>query len=90
MGSVGQNYKCPWCGRVDNGGYTADWGPPYPICSEGAYGCLTHRLENEQQDSLAVRVDRLNGLFQHPPPRAAALTFIAQFVVPSKWDIAEN
>ena len=32
MGSVDDDYKCPWCGRVGNGGYAHD-GAGYPICT---------------------------------------------------------
>ena len=32
MGSVGDDFKCPWCGRVGNGGHVLD-PPPYPICT---------------------------------------------------------
>ena len=39
MGSVPDNYKCPLCGRVGNGGYALD-GVDFPICTEGHYSCL--------------------------------------------------
>ena len=39
MGSVGDNYKCPWCGRVGNGGYAPDW-LGYPICTDSENACL--------------------------------------------------
>lgn len=32
MGSVGDGFRCPLCGRVDNGGYAPD-GLGYPICT---------------------------------------------------------
>ena len=39
MGSVSDDYVCPWCGRVGNGGYAPDW-VGYPICTEGRFSCL--------------------------------------------------
>jgi hypothetical protein len=41
MGSVGPAFRCPWCGRIGNGGYAADW-IGYPICTEGDRSCLWH------------------------------------------------
>ena len=43
MGSVGEDYRCPWCGREGAGGYAPD-GIDYPICTEGQYSCLWHAL----------------------------------------------
>ena len=43
MGSVGENYKCPLCGRVGNGGYSMD-GIGFPICTEGDYSCLWYQV----------------------------------------------
>ena len=40
MGSVGDDYKCPLCGRVGNGGYALDGLLCGPICTEGTYSCL--------------------------------------------------
>ena len=45
MGSVGDNYVCPWRGRVGNGGY-ATYGVGYPICTEGHFSCLWFSLED--------------------------------------------
>ena len=39
MGSVGDSYKCPLCGRKGHGGYFND-GVGYPICTVGANSCL--------------------------------------------------
>jgi len=39
MGSVDDDYKCPLCGRVGNGGYALD-GVGFPICTEGDFSCL--------------------------------------------------
>ena len=45
MGSVGDNYVCPWCGRVGYGGYAPDW-VDYPICTEGPFSCLWFNMED--------------------------------------------
>jgi len=34
MGSVGEDYKCPLCGRVGNGGYAIDGIGIGPICTD--------------------------------------------------------
>ena len=39
MGSVGDNYRCRLCGRVDVGAYAPDW-LGYPICTKEHNGCL--------------------------------------------------
>ena len=39
MGSVSENYVCPWCGRRGNGGYAPDVAG-YPICTGGEFSCL--------------------------------------------------
>ena len=39
MGSVSENYLCPWCGLRGNGGYAPDE-VGYPICTEGQFSCL--------------------------------------------------
>ena len=43
MGSVPDNYKCPLCGRVGNGGYALD-GVGFPICTEGDFSCLWFQI----------------------------------------------
>ena len=49
MGSVSDDYKCPWCGRTGNGGYAPD-GIHYPICTEGDYSCLWYQVMEQQLD----------------------------------------
>ena len=41
MGSVGENYRCPLCGRVGMGGYALDGGPGRPVCDQGPHNCIT-------------------------------------------------
>ena len=43
MGSVGTEFACPWCGRVDVGGYSPDQ-VGYAICASGQYDCLTTKF----------------------------------------------
>ena len=43
MGSVLDDYKCPLCGRVGNGGYALD-GVGFPICTEGDFSCLWFQI----------------------------------------------
>ena len=43
MGSVPDDYKCPLCGRVGNGGYAMD-GVGFPICTEGDFSCLWFQI----------------------------------------------
>ena len=40
MGSVADDYLCPWCGRRGNGGYAMDGVDAGPICTDGNYSCL--------------------------------------------------
>ena len=48
MGSVGEDYKCPLCGRVGNGGYALDGCNVGPICTgeKVRYNCLDRVLDN--------------------------------------------
>ena len=39
MGSVGDDYRCPWCGRTGNVGYAPE-DVGYPICTNGSHSCL--------------------------------------------------
>ena len=43
MGSVPDDYQCPLCGRVGNGGYALD-GVGFPICTEGDFSCLWFQI----------------------------------------------
>ena len=46
MGSVGDNYKCPLCGRVGHGGYAMDW-VGYPTCDLCNFGQPRAALASE-------------------------------------------
>ena len=53
MGSVSENFQCPWCRRT-NGGYSPDW-VGYSICTQGAYSCLWHHsLDNQHTGETVV------------------------------------
>ena len=39
MGSVGENYRCPLCGRTGHGGYAMD-DIGYPVCTRAGNSCL--------------------------------------------------
>ncbi len=54
MGSVGDDYKCPCCGRVGNGGYALD-GINFPICTGGEHSCLWfHVLASQKLPTYIV------------------------------------
>ena len=62
MGSVGDDYVCPWCGRAGNGGYAPD---PigYPICTEGRYSCLWTKYVDQGFDRTHCRAAQLRVIF---------------------------
>ena len=51
MGSVGRDYKCPWCGRVGNGGYAPD-SVGYPLCTGGTHSCLWYQVVDQSLTTL--------------------------------------
>ena len=61
MGSVGADYRCPWCGRVGAGGYAMD---PigYPICVEGPFSCVWWQVVHRQLDAETFRAQQLGGI----------------------------
>ena len=52
MGSVSDNYQCPWCRRT-NGGYAPD-GVDYRICTQGPFSCLWHHWHDNDRTSETV------------------------------------
>ena len=62
MGSVGDNFKCPLCGRVGNGGYALD-GVGFPVCTEGEFSCLWFQLVDTGLTVTDVRVAALSRVF---------------------------
>ena len=69
MGSVGEYYACPWCGRWGNGGYSPD-AVGYPICTgydihynnldfTSTYGCLHNHFLSDQGAKSKQEYDQL-------------------------------
>ena len=88
MGSVDDDYICPWCGRVGAGGYAMD-GIDYPICTDGDHSCLDAAIRG--QDLQAFRAHQLTWIFgrRHPVRTPDVLQQIASFLGPAfhvkKW-----
>ena len=88
MGSVSDDFMCPWCGRVGAGGYAID-GINYPICTDGAHYCLNAACGG--QDLKAFRARQLAVIFGKPHPVLTpdALREIASclgpFYLEKKW-----
>ena len=64
MGTVDDDddYRCPWCGQVGNGGYVPD---PlgYPICTEGFHSCLWGPFLDLRLDLSGFRLRQLYTIF---------------------------
>ena len=86
MGSVEDDYMCPWCGRRGNGGYAHD-GIGYPICTEGDYSCLWNVFIHRQIQSLEdFRTQQLMAIFPASSFRwRDALVHVAKFL--ADWPI---
>ena len=87
MGSVGDDFMCPWCGRVGAGGYTID-GIKYPLCTDGAHSCLN--AASGGQDLKAFRARQLAWINRnHPVLTGEVLQRVASFLGPAfhekKW-----
>ena len=84
MGSVGDSYLCPWCGRVGFGGYAMD-GINYPICDwQGAgwnYSCMSFQVEERGLGLEGFRVLQLQTIFQ----RRCAWSYIFENVL--AWEL---
>ena len=85
MGSVGEGYRCPWCGRTGAGGYALDgsWqeGFSVPICTEGDYSCLWFSFEARGLNLPQFRVRQLEAIFQEQGPGPEALLVISKFLM---------
>ena len=82
MGSVGDNYKCPWCGRVGNGGYAPDW-LGYPICTNSEYACLW----KEEEGLPEFREKQLKCILRNHEVLVGCgdvLGLVAEFIGPSE------
>ena len=85
MGSVADDYKCPLCGRVGNGGYALD-GVNFPICTEGNYSCLWYQfLENRARTPKEV-IGRALGIVLRPA-RPQLLPKMLEAIVMYAYDV---
>ena len=95
MGSVSDDFMCPWCGRVGAGGsFRWQAAKPgrwvyYPICTAGAHSCL--KAADGGKDLQAFRVAQLAVIFvrTHPVMTPDVLREIASCLGPfhleKKW-----
>ena len=72
MGSVGEDYKCPLCGRVGNGGYAMDGVNVGPICT----GVKVQYLIDSCLDRLMHGATPMQIKALHHSPMAMALDLI--------------
>ena len=88
MGTVGHDFRCPWCGRVGNGGYAPE-DVGYPICTDGPVSCLFFQMDTRRMWALEFRMAQLGSILGGPRgshPLVSVLPHIAQFLVPfSRW-----
>ena len=82
MGSVSDSYKCPWCGRIGNGGYALD-GIDYPICTEGDHSCLDAAIRDGNLAAFRSRQLRWIIGINHPVLTPDLLLLIARFIGPA-------
>ena len=73
MGSFGDDWKCPACGRVGNGGYIPDGVLPLVgLCTEGDYSCLWFHLVAQDRGPRDILAESLDKIFRPvgglPPP----------------------
>ena len=59
MGSVGQQHKCPLCGRVGRGGYHVDGTNCGPVCTNGRHNCLDKMMEMEPEQIVGQAIKAL-------------------------------
>ena len=92
MGSVGEDYRCPLCGRTGMGGYSPDW-IGFPICTEGDYNCLDKVCPSDTSDDATpfaadVVADALGKIIggvrafkQYPEASTRSKSFLFRHVV---------
>jgi hypothetical protein len=65
MGSVGEDYKCPLCGRVGNGGYAVDGLCLGPICTgdQASKSCMDLLIDDklDPHEILATAFEKVLG-----------------------------
>ena len=77
MGSVSDDYRCPWCGRIGNGGYALD----YPICTGGDFACLSRVTANRNLTPRRVIGDQLVPIFRSRHQNKDIWYAVAEFLV---------
>ena len=77
MGSVGEDYRCPFCGRTGMGGcrylHEGPIGnlyarPSRPICTGGEFSCLWYQLREMDRSPTEVRALALSAACCHIVP----------------------
>ena len=85
MGSVGDDYRCPLCGRIGNGPYALDtrWiGVGYPICTEGDHSCLQQIMDEHRTPNDIISL-AIQGVLK-PPVTLPSVVYsvIASYFIP--------
>ena len=78
MGSVGEDYRCPCCGRVGNGGYVMDGYCDFPVCTEGEHSCLERLYEGLARDAPDILKQALECILRGRVPH---LKYVAEFLI---------
>ena len=78
MGSVGDDYRFPWCRKTGRSGYSPD---PigYPICCHGESSCLWKWVRDASTSPETIIRDQLYLIFKSKLNSRSVLTVIAQF-----------
>ena len=83
MGSVGRDYRCPWCGRTGFGGYAPDR-VGYPICTRGRFSCLWFNYDAlrifTMQEIRRLQLQAIFGTTQHADVILVILDPLAAFL----------
>ena len=81
MGSVSETYRCPWCGRVGNGGYAFDGINDGLICTRGAYSCMQRILADRTVRPVTIMLRQLGAIFRPAPLPEVCMTRVAEFLL---------
>ena len=66
MGSFPANWRCPLCGRVDNGAYLLD-GFPLATCTDGYFSCLWFQVQDRGLTAGQIYSNALEVVLQRHP-----------------------
>ena len=80
MGSVSDDYRCPWCGRIGNGGYALD-SVGYPICTGGAFACLWRLIASGNLTPRQIIGDQFVPIFRMGHENKDIWYAVAEFLV---------